>query len=126
MLGMTAPREDNRKVLFTVFNYDVHKPRPWMQYINETTAGYAAFPLLVLFGLNAVDELDRTVFGVLAPNIRDYFNLSNGGFTALVAVTLLGGLLLEVPLAFYSDRLPRVRIAVLGAAVWAVFGLMTG
>ena len=126
MLGMGAPKIDNREVAFHIGRHPVHKPRHPRQYLNETTAGHDAFPLLVLFGLNAVDELDRTIFGVLAPNIRDAFHLSNGGFTALVAVTLLGGLLLEVPLAFYSDRLPRVRIAVLGAAVWAVFGLMTG
>ena len=30
----------------------------------------------VLFGLNAVDELDRTAFNVLLPNIRDWFGLS--------------------------------------------------
>ena len=127
MLGFGAPpKEDTRKVLFNIGKYPVHKPRRWKTYIGETTGGFPAFPLLVLFGLNAVDELDRTVFGVLAPDIQDYFNLSIGGFTALVAVTLLGGLLIEVPLAFYSDRLPRARIAVLGAAVWAVFGLATG
>ena len=27
--------------------------------------------LVVLFGLNAVDELDRTGFGILIPNIRE-------------------------------------------------------
>src|ERR671923_2523887 len=34
------------------------------------------FPLVVLFGLNAVDELDRTAFAVLLPNIRDWFGLN--------------------------------------------------
>mgnify|MGYP000219766856 CR=1 FL=1 len=29
-------------------------------------------------------------------------------------------MLLEIPLAYYSDRLPRVQIAVWGAAVWAI------
>ena len=125
-MGWARRRSTTREVAFHIGRHPVHKPRRPRQYLNETTAGHDAFPLLILFGLNAVDELDRTIFGVLAPNIRDAFHLSNGGFTALVAVTLLGGLLLEVPLAFYSDRLPRVRIAVLGAAVWAVFGLMTG
>ncbi len=31
------------------------------------TGGAAVFPLVVLFGLNAVDELDRTAFAVLLP-----------------------------------------------------------
>ena len=37
--------------------------------------GEAAFPLVILFGLNAVDELDRTAFGILLPDIRDAFGL---------------------------------------------------
>src|SRR5262245_62284003 len=102
-----------RPVLFTWRSYAFHKPRGPRQYFNEISAGQALFPLLILFGLNAVDELDRTAFGVLGPNIRDSFDLSNQQFLALVALTLLGGLLLEVPLAYYSDRLPRARIAVL-------------
>ena len=66
-----------------------------------------------------MNKLDQTVFGILAPDIRDAFHLSNQGFLTLVALTQLGGLLLAVPLAYYSDRLPRIAIAVVGAAVWA-------
>ena len=32
-----------------------------------------AYPLFILFGLNAVDELDRTAFAILTPEIRDEF-----------------------------------------------------
>ncbi len=113
-------------VLFRIGSIEVHKPRGPRQYFNEITAGEALFPLLVLFALNAVDELDRTAFGVLGPNIRDHFGLSNQQFLSLIALTLLGGLLLEVPLAYYSDRLPRARIAVAGALVWALFSGLTG
>ena len=34
---------------------------------STVTKGASAFPLFVLFGLNAVDELDRAAFGVLLP-----------------------------------------------------------
>jgi branched-chain amino acid transport system ATP-binding protein len=78
-----------------------------------------------LFGLNAVDELDRTVFGVLGPEIRDHFGLSNQGFLTLIALTILASLSSRCRCA--SRRpLPRARLAVAGAAVWAVFGLATG
>ena len=33
------------------------------------------YPLFILFGLNAVDELDRTAFAILTPEIRDEFGL---------------------------------------------------
>ena len=61
-------------------------------------------------------------------DIRDSFGLSNGQFTALVALTLIGGLILEIPLAYYADRLPRVFIAVAGAVsvIGAMFGRMVG
>jgi branched-chain amino acid transport system ATP-binding protein len=118
--------EAERAVLFKLGRVTVHRPRNPRRYLRDTTGGHAAFPLLVLFGLNAVDELDRTIFGVLGPEIRDAFNLTNQGYLTLIALTLLGGLLLEVPLAYYADRLPRARIAVIGAAVWALFGFATG
>ncbi|MGQ0832257.1 MAG: MFS transporter [Microthrixaceae bacterium] len=117
---------NDRRVLFRIGSTPVHLPRAPRRYLQDITGGAAIYPLLVLFGLNAVDELDRTVFGILGPEIRDHFGLDNQGYLTLIALTLLGGLLLEVPLAFYADRLPRVRIAVGGAAVWAVFGLLTG
>ena len=116
----------DRRVLFRIGSNPVHLPRAPRRYLQDITGGAAIYPLLVLFGLNAVDELDRTVFGILGPEIRDHFGLDNQGYLTLIALTLLGGLLLEVPLAFYADRLPRVRIAVGGAAVWAVFGVLTG
>jgi branched-chain amino acid transport system ATP-binding protein len=122
---VTAPAAE-RRVLFRVRSTPVHVPRPPRRYLRDITGAHAAFPLLVLFGLNAVDELDRTLFGVVGPEIRDYFGLDNQGYLTLIAITLLGGLLLEVPLAFYADRMPRVRIAVLGAAVWSIFGVVTG
>jgi len=115
-----------RRVLFRIGKTPVHAPRAPRRYLNEITGGHAVYPLLILFGLNAVDELDRTLFGIVGPEIRDYFGLDNQGYLTLVALTLLGGLLLEVPLAYYADRLPRVRIAVAGAAIWAIFGVFTG
>jgi hypothetical protein len=48
------------------------------------TLGGPLLPLGVLFGLNAVDELDRTAFAVLLPDIRDQFGLSNAAALCLV------------------------------------------
>ena len=120
------PPPTERRVLFKIRGIPVHPPRGPKRYFTDATDGYAIYPLVVLFGLNAVDELDRSVFGVLGPEIRDSFGLSNQGYLSLVALTLIGGLLLELPLAYYADRLPRARLAVIGALVWSVFGFATG
>ena len=90
------------------------------------TLGAPAFPLFVLFGLNAVDELDRSAFAVLLPDIRDHFELSNAGALRLVSLTTIAVLLIEVPLSFYCDRGNRVRIATVGAALWGFFSIGTG
>jgi ABC-type branched-subunit amino acid transport system ATPase component/predicted MFS family arabinose efflux permease len=88
--------------------------------------GAPAYPLVVLFGLNAVDELDRTAFGVLLPEIREEFGLSIQGVLTLIGVVSLGALALQVPIAALADRTKRVRLAWIGAAAWACFSFMTG
>ncbi len=97
-----------------------------MTWLRGVCGGEAAFPLIVLFGLNAVDELDRTAFGILLPNIRDEFNLDNTKVLGLVALSSIAALALQVPIAQYADRSKRVPLAVMGALVWAVFSGMTG
>lgn len=83
------------------------------------------YPLLVLFGLNMTDELDRSAFGVLLPEIRDHFGLGNAGILWVVAVAGAVALMLTVPIAQLADRSNRVRIALGGAALWAAFSLGT-
>ncbi|HZI40013.1 MAG TPA: MFS transporter, partial [Acidimicrobiia bacterium] len=90
------------------------------------TEGRPIFPLLVLFGLNAVDELDKTAFNVLAPEIRRSFGLGISGILGLVAVIELVAILLGLPLAYWADRRSRVRLAAGGATLWGSFSLATG
>jgi ABC-type branched-subunit amino acid transport system ATPase component/predicted MFS family arabinose efflux permease len=94
--------------------------------LSGVLGGAPAYPLVVLFGLNAVDELDRTAFGVLLPEIREEFGLSIQGVLTLIGVVSLGALALQVPIAALADRTKRVRLAWIGAAAWAFFSFMTG
>lgn len=84
------------------------------------------YALLVLAGLNTIDWMDRSGFGILLPDIRDHFGMSDAGITSLVALTLLGALLLQLPIAVMADRSNRVRLVVLGGIVWGVFAFFTG
>jgi ABC-type branched-subunit amino acid transport system ATPase component/sugar phosphate permease len=97
-----------------------------MNWLRGLCGGESAFPLVVLFGLNAVDELDRTAFGILLPNIRDEYNLDNTAVLGLVALVSLAALALQVPIAQYADRTNRVPLAVGGALLWGLFSGMTG
>ncbi|MBA2325590.1 MAG: MFS transporter [Actinobacteria bacterium] len=96
------------------------------RWVDRTTGGAPFFPLFVLFGLNAVDELDRTAFGILLPEIRDHFNLDNEGILAVVGLSFVAALVLALPIGFSADRQSRTRIAVLGAIAWGTFSVLTG
>jgi branched-chain amino acid transport system ATP-binding protein len=101
----------------------VRHPRQWLR---DVCAGEAVFPLVVLFGLNAVDELDRTAFGILLPEIRESFGLDLTGALAVVALSAVAALALQVPIAQHADRARRVPLVIAGALVWAVFSGLTG
>ncbi|HYL52145.1 MAG TPA: MFS transporter [Acidimicrobiia bacterium] len=121
----TTPVAPPRRVLFRIFGIDAHMPRPPRRFFREISGGQALYPLIVLVGLRAVEQLDQTAFGILGPEIRDHFHLSDGGFLAMVGISAAGGLLLTVPFAYIADRRSRVALALLGAAAWSVFGLFT-
>ena len=97
-----------------------------MARMRGVCGGESAYPLVVLFGLNAVDELDRTAFGILLPNIRKDFGIDLRTALGLVALSSIAALVLQVPIAQYADRSKRIPLAIVGAMVWALFSGMTG
>jgi ABC-type branched-subunit amino acid transport system ATPase component/predicted MFS family arabinose efflux permease len=103
--------------------FAVRHPRRWMR---ELCGGEAAFPLIVLFGLNAVDELDRTAFGILLPEIREAFGIDIQTALTLVALSSVAALALQVPIAQWADRTDRIPLVVCGALTWGLFSGMTG
>ncbi|NQY56809.1 MAG: MFS transporter [Ilumatobacteraceae bacterium] len=105
------------------FAHGVAHPRQWMR---DICGGEAAFPLIVLFGLNAVDELDRTAFGILLPEIREAFSIDIQTALSLVALASVAALALQVPIAQWADRSRRIPIVVGGALAWGFFSGMTG
>ena len=82
--------------------------------------------LLILFVLNGVDELTRTAFGVLAPDIADDFGVGLAGIFTVLALVSAVALGLQVPIANLADRHNRVRLAVLGGVIMAVFTTLVG
>jgi ABC-type branched-subunit amino acid transport system ATPase component/predicted MFS family arabinose efflux permease len=101
-------------------------PGNWFaRWCDRTTGGAALFPLVVLFGLNAVDELGRYAFGVLLPNIRDDFGVSTQGILTVVAFGLVGGLILALPIGFFADRFNRIHIIIIAGIVLGTFTVLT-
>lgn len=96
---------------------------------NRTSKGFAGvsmYPLAILAGLAFMDAADQAAYGILIPNIRDALDLTDTGILLVTAIGGGMGLLLTVPIAWAADRSNRIRIALVGAAVWAVFSISTG
>lgn len=94
--------------------------------LRRLTQGGPVYALIVLFGLNAVDELDRTAFGILLPEIRESFDLDLTTMLSIIGLVLAAALALQVPIAHYSDRTSRVRLMLIGAVAWSFFSFATG
>jgi branched-chain amino acid transport system ATP-binding protein len=102
--------------------------RAWRERLRPSlvTEGAPVLPLLILFGLNTVDELDRSAYNVLIPEVRRAFDLDIQGVITVSGIALIAAYLIQIPIGYYADRSRRVRLAGGGAAVWGFFTLLTG
>jgi branched-chain amino acid transport system ATP-binding protein len=94
--------------------------------MREATGDEARLPLLVLFLLNVVDELDQVTYGVVAPNIRDTFNVSESTIVSVGALSAALVIMLVVPVGYHADRRNRVHMVSLAAVAWGSMTLLTG
>ena len=93
---------------------------------RESLGGAPLAPLGILFALNLVDEFDRVAFGVLSPEIRDHFDLSDGGIVGIGALAAVFALCAALPIGYYADRVNRVRLSAAAALVWGTMTVFTG
>ncbi|HVM09887.1 MAG TPA: MFS transporter [Acidimicrobiales bacterium] len=88
--------------------------------------GAPMLPLVVLFGLNFVDEFDRVAFGAVISEIRDAFGLSDAGIQQVAGLAGLATLLLSLPMGIIGDRISRVKLSIGAAVLWGVCAVLTG
>jgi branched-chain amino acid transport system ATP-binding protein len=97
-----------------------------MTRLRDRFGGVSAYPLVILAGLAFMDAADQAAYGILLPDIRDALNLTDTGILLVTAIGGGMGLLGTVPIAWLADRTSRVRLALVGAAVWSLFSMSTG
>jgi branched-chain amino acid transport system ATP-binding protein len=95
-------------------------------WLDDVTGGDPTFPLLVLAAIYFFDEFDTAAFGVLAPEIKHSFDISNETFVQIIGANLSVVLLLAIPVSHFGDRLPRRTMVVTGAIIAGVFSFFTG
>lgn len=94
--------------------------------LATVTDGVSPGPLLVLFGLNFVDELDQILFAVAGPEIRDDLGLSDGGIVFVAALVAVFVLFAVLPITYLADRTDRVRLVFYAALGWMTMSVLTG
>lgn len=84
------------------------------------------FTFLVLLALVALDELEGAALGVLAPDIRDTFGMSNGAIVFLSAAA--GGFLVlgALPMGMLADRFKRGPIIAWANIAFSVMVFCSG
>lgn len=81
-------------------------------------------PLFILFGVNIVSELSFHSFGLLTPEIRAAFHLSNFGLGNVLFVPAVVGIALIPIIGWLGDRMNRVLLVRAACAV-ALAGTLT-
>jgi ABC-type branched-subunit amino acid transport system ATPase component/MFS family permease len=94
--------------------------------LQEITGGGAVLPLGVLFVLNVVDELDQVTYGIVAPEIRDTFGVSEAAIVAIGSLSAALVIMLVVPVGYLADRMNRTRMVAIAALLWGSMTVLTG
>ncbi|WP_051383207.1 MFS transporter [Bradyrhizobium sp. WSM3983] len=85
-----------------------------------------ALTMLGMLGITyAINAMDRIVFPVLLPNINKSFafSLEQGGFLSTIFTLGIG--LSGLPTGFLMDRLTRLKVLVIGVALYSVLTIMS-
>lgn len=99
-----------------------HPPGGGLARLTKTVAIVTLVVLGISYVLNA---MDRQVFPVLLPDIREEygFSLSQGGLLATIFTLGIG--LAGVPTGYLLDKMSRRAVMLLGIVIFSVFTLLT-
>jgi len=101
-------------------------PRAYLQRLGGQLGEAGVAPLMILLAVSGFYWFGFEAIGLLTPNIRDSFHISNGTAVTTFSLAAILPALLSPVAGYLSDRLNRVRFAQLGAACVAVVSLGLG
>ncbi|TDD51555.1 MFS transporter [Nonomuraea terrae] len=101
------------------------KPQEGQSGALRLTKSVAIVSLIVLAGSYVINAMDRQVFSVLVPHIREEFGFSLGQGGLLATIFTLGIGLAGVPTGYLLDRLSRKAVMLLGIVIYSAFTVLT-
>ena len=92
---------------------------------DRTTLSVAVLMLILVAASYVINAMDRQVFSVVLPPIREdfSFSLAQGGFLSTIFTLGIG--LAGVPSGYLLDRYPRKVVMLIGIAIYSVFTILT-
>ncbi len=92
---------------------------------DRTTLSVAVVMLVLVAASYVINAMDRQVFSVVLPPIREdfSFSLAQGGFLSTIFTLGIG--LAGVPSGYLLDRYPRKVVMLIGIAIYSVFTILT-
>lgn len=99
--------------------------RRWRQTV-EQLGPTGLLPLAILVGLFSVQSFDFNAFGLLSPDIKKTFGMSQAGIDAVASLTGALPIVFAVWLGFLGDRGDRLRISRWAALLWGLTAALTG
>ena len=87
-------------------------------------SGTYTFAILLI--LNSLDELESATMTVLAPDLRDAFNVSDGAIVFISSASAAFFVLGAVPMGYLADRYRRARIVGFSSLVFSVMVFLSG
>jgi MFS family permease len=92
---------------------------------DRTTLPVALVMLILVAASYVINAMDRQVFSVVLPPIREdfSFSLAQGGFLATIFTLGIG--LAGVPSGYLLDRYSRMVVMLVGIAIYSVFTILT-
>jgi ABC-type branched-subunit amino acid transport system ATPase component/predicted MFS family arabinose efflux permease len=94
--------------------------------LRQGLAAGGSATFLTLMALSAFDELETATLGVLAPDIRDSFGMSDGAIVFLSAASGAFLVLGALPMGWLADRYRRGKVAGWAGLAFAAFVFACG
>ena len=104
----------------------IRSPRTMVRELQELVGPAGLTPLFLLLAVAITERFDFAAYSVLGPEIRRAFHLSNATYLGVTSVRTVLVLLATVPIGYLADKTHRVRLARVGALVWALTAIGTG
>ena len=90
------------------------------------TRRYAVYVLVLMFGINFLNYMDRWIGSAVAPLIQTEFGLSDFNVGLLGSAFTLVYALAALPFGLWADRGVRKTVIGTGVAIWSAATLLTG